>query len=74
MGPGSLMLLVEPDAGECVQVQVARDPFVIGRLQACDLTLRDSRISRRHARIILEDGTYLVEDLGSRHGLTVNGV
>ncbi len=73
MGPGSLMLLVEPDAGECVQVQVARDPFVIGRLQACDLTLRDSRISRRHARIILEDGTYLVEDLGSRHGLTVNG-
>ena len=73
MGPGSPLLLVEPHSGECMQVHVASDPFVIGRLQDCDLTLRDSRISRRHARIRLESGSCSIEDLGSRHGLTVNG-
>lgn len=73
MGPGSLLLLVEPNSGECMQVHVASHSFVIGRLQDCDLTLRDSRISRRHARIRLEGGACSIEDLGSRHGLTVNG-
>ncbi len=73
MGPGTLVLLVEPHSGECMQVPVSSDSFVVGRLQDCDLTLRDSRISRRHVRIGLEDGECSVEDLGSRHGLTVNG-
>ncbi len=68
-----LSLLVEPPSGECLRIQVARNPFLIGRLTECDLTLRDSRISRRHARIRLKDGAYSIEDLDSRHGLTVNG-
>ena len=71
--PGSLSLLVELPAGECIQARVTRYPFVIGRLDACDLTLRDNRISRRHARIRLADGAHVLEDLNSRHGITVNG-
>ena len=70
---GLLSLVVEPPSGECLRIQVSRNPFLIGRLPACDLTLRDSRISRRHARIRLKDGAYSIEDLDSRHGLTVNG-
>lgn len=70
---GVLSLLVEPPSGECLRIQVSRNPFLIGRLPACDLTLRDSRISRRHARIRQKDGAYSIEDLDSRHGLTVNG-
>lgn len=50
-----------------------RNPFVLGRLQECDLTLRDRRISRRHAQILRIDGIHFVEDLGSRHGVKVNG-
>lgn len=73
MGPGSLLLLVEPHAGECTQVPVATDPFVIGRLTDCDLRLSDRRVSRRHARIRLDGMSWSIEDLGSRHGLTVNG-
>ena len=68
-----LTLLVEPPSGECTQVQISRSPFVLGRLGDCDLTLRDKRISRRHARIQLENGVYSIEDLKSRHGVTVNG-
>ncbi len=68
-----LSLLVESTSGNLRQVQVDRNPFLIGRLGECNLTLRDSRISRRHARILRKDGAYLIEDLQSRHGLTVNG-
>lgn len=73
MGPRSPLLLVETPSGTCVQVHVPEATFVIGRLQACDLTLTDNRISRRHARIRLEGTSVVLEDLGSRHGLTVNG-
>lgn len=46
---------------------------VIGRLPECDVTLEDPSVSRRHARIQREDGTWIVEDLGSTNGLKVNG-
>ena len=68
-----LALLVEPPAGDCLQVPVKRSPFVIGRLNECDLTLADKRISRRHAQLLLERGGFAIEDLGSRHGTLVNG-
>ncbi len=32
----------------------------------------DAKVSRRHARIILKDGVYMVEDLGSTNGTFVN--
>lgn len=32
----------------------------------------EAKISRRHARIILDDGQYLVEDLGSTNGTFIN--
>lgn len=69
----SLSLLVEPPSGECLQIPVSRNPFVIGRLKDCDLTLADKRISRRHAQLRLERGGIAIEDLGSRHGTIVNG-
>ena len=69
----SLSLLVEPPSGEWLQVPVKRSPFVIGRLNACDLTLADKRISRRHAQLCLGPDGVAIEDLGSRHGTIVNG-
>jgi len=37
------------------------------------VTIRDTLISRRHTRITLRDGVYLVEDLLSANGTFVNG-
>jgi pSer/pThr/pTyr-binding forkhead associated (FHA) protein len=34
----------------------------------------DDKVSRRHARIWIDNGAAWVEDLGSRHGTLVNGV
>ena len=46
----------------------------IGRALECDLTLPSAQVSRRHARLSLEDGSLQIEDLGSSNGTTVNGV
>jgi serine phosphatase RsbU (regulator of sigma subunit) len=48
-------------------------PFQIGRQPENHLILRDSRVSRAHARILVESGQYVLEDCASRHGTFVNG-
>ena len=70
-GPASFVV-VDP-AGNRKRVAVDPLPFMIGRQPDNHLILRDSRVSRSHARIVLEDGAYVLEDSGSRHGTFVNG-
>ena len=48
-------------------------PFRIGRQAGNELTLRDNRISRQQATIVLEDGRFMLIDSQSRHGTRVNG-
>lgn len=66
-------LLVLHPSGQRTRVPVKPLPFLIGRHADNHLVLRDNRASRTHARIIVEDGSYLIEDLNSRHGTWVNG-
>ena len=46
----------------------------IGRSTDNDLVLEGDSMSRMHARIVLEDDRFLLEDLNSRHGTRVNDV
>jgi serine phosphatase RsbU (regulator of sigma subunit) len=64
--------VIDP-SGHRTRVPVTAVPFHIGRQSDSDLILRDSRVSRTHARIVVESGTYILEDCGSRHGTFVNG-
>ncbi len=50
-----------------------RQEYVIGRLPDCDITLPDRLVSRHHARLFQKDGTFWLEDLGSKNGTYVNG-
>jgi diguanylate cyclase (GGDEF)-like protein len=52
---------------------VTADEIVVGRATTCDLRLDDTSLSRQHCRIRKTNGTYFVEDLGSRNGTQVNG-
>lgn len=45
----------------------------LGREPINDIILNEPEISRRHARIIYQDGTHYLEDLGSTNGTFVNG-
>jgi len=45
---------------------------ILGRSTNCDIIIPDPFISRRHAKIVFEDMSYFIEDLGSRNGTFVN--
>jgi pSer/pThr/pTyr-binding forkhead associated (FHA) protein len=49
------------------------DALLIGRASACDIALSDRTVSRRHARLLFRDGAWIVNDLASKNGVTVNG-
>lgn len=46
---------------------------LIGRHPDCQIVLRDSTVSRRHARITRDSAGWWVDDIGSQHGTRVNG-
>lgn len=46
---------------------------LLGRQADCDILLTEGHTSRKHARLLLADGTYWLEDLGSANGTFVNG-
>jgi phosphoserine phosphatase RsbU/P len=66
-------LLVSDPNGHRERVSVDPIPFSIGRQPESHLLLRDSRVSRVHARIVVEGDQYIIEDESSRHGTFVNG-
>lgn len=75
MTSGSGVMLVVEDANHRrTNVDLRAFPFLIGRGPDNHLILRDSRVSRNHARIVHIEGTCVLEDMGSRHGVWVNGV
>ena len=53
--------------------ELANARVVIGRSRECDITVSDPNVSRRHAEIRHEDGSYWIVDLDSTNGVEVNG-
>ncbi len=66
------LVVIDPN-GRRTRVPLFPFPFRIGRAPDNNLVLRDGRISRNHAQVSSEDGNCVLEDLGSRHGVWVNG-
>ncbi len=46
---------------------------VLGRSSECHITIEDPLVSRMHAKILVGSGGVVVEDLGSRNGMKLNG-
>ena len=65
-------MVIDPN-GRRARVPLYPFPFRMGRAPDNNLVLRDSRVSRNHAQIARSDGHFVLEDLGSRHGVWVNG-
>ena len=70
--PPAALVVLNP-SGQRTRTAIEAVPFMIGRQPDNNLVLRDNRASRTHARIIAENGQYVLEDLDSRHGTWVNG-
>jgi predicted component of type VI protein secretion system len=54
-------------------LELPEGAFVIGRSSECHLALDDARVSRQHARLLVGATSVVVEDLGSRNGVYVDG-
>jgi len=67
---GVLVLL---QGGQAVPHQLDGEEILIGRHPDCGVQLESNAVSRRHARVFVQDGQYTIEDLGSGNGTFVNG-
>lgn len=70
--PSIVIEVREPGRG-ARRVPVSGAPMRIGRAPECELVLKDSRVSRRHARLHARNGVLVLTDLGSTNGTRVNG-
>ena len=50
-----------------------KNEVTIGRVQGNDIVLPKGNVSKRHSRIVLKDGRFIVVDLKSTNGTYVNG-
>ena len=55
------------------RVRLRSGDNLIGRLPWATVTIDSLQVSRRHARIIVDGSTAILEDLGSRNGTFLNG-
>ncbi|HWK48854.1 MAG TPA: FHA domain-containing protein [Steroidobacter sp.] len=58
--------------GSSREIQL-KSETVLGRQAECDVLLTEGHASRRHARLLLAEDGYWLEDLGSSNGTFVNG-
>jgi len=66
-------LTIEDDEGKTTVVPLARDEITIGRLDGNTIRLTERNVSRRHARLVRQNGALYIEDLSSFTGVRVNG-
>src|SRR5687767_2817374 len=66
---GARSLLVSDDK----RTVLSGDRFVIGRSRDCDLVVDDPNVSRQHAELRQDGGTWTIRDLGSTNGIKLNG-
>jgi chromosome segregation ATPase len=53
---------------------LTKKTIIVGRGPQCDLQIVTHTVSREHARLTMNGGVTLIEDLGSRNGVFVNAV
>ena len=70
---GVLKLIIEDDEGRKTVVPFVRDEITIGRQEGNTIRLTERNVSRRHAKLMRNNGHVLIEDLGSYNGIRING-
>lgn len=66
-----LVMRTGPTPGKAYPLE--KGELLVGRDLAMDIVINDTEISRRHARIFMQGGRAVLEDLGSTNGTSVNG-
>ncbi|MDQ1680369.1 MAG: hypothetical protein QOI42_1228, partial [Frankiaceae bacterium] len=70
-----MSIRVRVQSPDCAGADYAFDgpEILIGRAATAAIVIPDNRVSRQHARLVLRDGGWWVEDLGARNRTLLNG-
>src|SRR6187431_3293393 len=66
-------ITVTEKGGEQRRLDFDKPEITIGRVQGNDIILPKGNVSKRHSRIVLKDGRFIIVDLKSTNGTYVNG-
>jgi len=66
-------IIITEKGGEQRRMKFDKPEVTIGRVAGNDIVLPKGNVSKRHARIVLKDGKFIIVDLKSTNGTYVNG-
>src|SRR5262245_55442805 len=66
-------VIITEKGGEQRRMEFDKPEVSIGRVQGNDIILPKGNVSKRHSRIVLKDGKFIIVDIKSTNGTYVNG-
>jgi hypothetical protein len=72
-GEPARRLVITSGSKEGIELELEGDQLTIGRSSDSGLVIRDDYTSTHHARLMLWDGRWMVQDLDSTNGTFLNG-
>jgi serine phosphatase RsbU (regulator of sigma subunit) len=69
----TIRVRVQGPVGPATDYDLEGPEIVIGRGAGAAIVIADSRVSRQHARLVLRDGIWWVEDMGARNRALLDG-
>lgn len=66
-------LILQSGVGAGTEYPLEKTDLLLGRDLSNDIVVNDPEVSRRHARLLLQDGSYVLEDLSSTNGTFIRG-
>lgn len=66
-------LVVSEKGGPTKEIDFDKDEVTIGRVPGNDIVLPGNNVSKRHSRVVRQDGRFFVVDLKSTNGTYLNG-
>src|SRR5688572_11404718 len=66
-------ITINEKGGQAKSLDFDKTEITIGRVQGNDIVLPKGNISKRHSRIVLKDGRFIIIDMQSTNGTYVNG-
>jgi hypothetical protein len=70
---GARLVVLDENGKETETIEITKAPVVIGRMSTNEVVLSDPNVSRRHAEVRRNGDRWMLVDLGSTNGTTVNG-